>query len=406
MTTQRDSNAPTIKGSWENQLETAQRLASDFKDEALPIYEKLFNRLGKMPRSQRMAANQRLQNIFMTSAVDYQGYLTLRGRYAEALAVVDRVLEEAPESERPMWQMHGAELLILAGQEDAAIARVKEAGQSADLDDLEALGDLFMVLIRLGRLDEAASTLEELTALVESRDVNDDARQRDRAYAADLATTLALERHDFDRAEALYAEAIALDPDLKQHLNRLYARFVHAGEAERALPYIKRDQQHPIRATFWHGLALQRLGEAEQAARQWEKVTAMDPAKTSETSFLEYILSLYYLDDPDGMGLGAVLNLLQEEGSNVWALFYLAGLGWALRDNLQNAQTNFQRAVNLRRANGQGRKLPVETWYFCVDLLEEEELAAVREFFEVEDGASTGSAGEIAADSLDSEEEA
>ena len=99
----------------------------------------------------------------------------------------------------------------------------------------------------------------------------------------------------------------------------------------------------------------------------------------------KYILSLYYLGDPEGAGLGAVLNLLQEEGSNIWSIFFLAGLGWALRDNMPNARTNLQRSVYLRRANGQGRLLPSETWYFFVDLLEEEKLAEVAEFFEVEE---------------------
>ena len=71
------------------------------------------------------------------------------------------------------------------------------------------------------------------------------------------------------------------------------------------------------------------------------KVVNVDLATNEEPHLLEYILAHYYLGDAEGAGLGLVLNALQEETGGQWALFLLAGVGWALRDNVENARTNF-----------------------------------------------------------------
>ena len=175
MSTYPDGEAAAIKGSWENRLQEAQQLAASFNDKALPLYEKLYTRLSKMPVAQRKAAGERLQNIFLQTAVDYQGYLTLRGQYDEALIVIDRLREETGADENQMWQSHAANVLIMADRNDEAIDRIRQAGIMAELDELEAMGDIAMIHLRLGNTKASASTLAEMAELVESADLSDDA---------------------------------------------------------------------------------------------------------------------------------------------------------------------------------------------------------------------------------------
>ncbi len=175
MSTYPDNEAAAIKGSWENRLEEAQQLAASFNDKALPLYEKLYTRLSKMPAAQRRAAGERLQNIFLQTAVDYQGYLTLRGHYDEALTVIDRLREETPADEDLMWQSHAANVLIMAGRNDEAIERIWQAGIMAELDELEAMGDIAMIHLRLGNTEASAAKLAEMAAWIESADLSDDA---------------------------------------------------------------------------------------------------------------------------------------------------------------------------------------------------------------------------------------
>ncbi len=396
MSTYPDGEAAAIKGSWENRLQEAQQLAASFNDKALPLYEKLYTRLSKMPVAQRKAAGERLQNIFLQTAVDYQGYLTLRGQYDEALIVIDRLREETGADENQMWQSHAANVLIMAGRNDEAIDRIRQAGIMAGLDELEAMGDIAMIHLRLGDTKASASTLAEMAALVESADLSDDARARDRALVANLTGTLTLEQGDFEQAAALFEEAIALDPNYKQQLYRIYSRMIRLGDPARAIAFVKRDQRNPIRTGFWHGVALDQLGESDEAIKHWQKVVNVDLAANEEPHLLEYILAHYYLGDAEGTGLGLVLNALQEETGGQWALFLLAGVGWALRGNVENARTNFFTGMNQRRANGNGLLLPWESWNFLLDLLPEEELANYAEFFETEHefAAETDDSGE------------
>ena len=210
---------------------------------------------------------------------------------------------------------------------------------------------------------------------------------------------LALEQGHFERAADLFEEAIALDPNYKQQLYRIYSRMIRLGDPSRAIAFIKRDQRNPIRTGFWHGVALDQLGEPDEAVKHWQKVVNVDLATNEEPHLLEYILAHYYLGDAEGAGLGLVLNALQEETGGQWALFLLAGVGWALRGNVENARTNFFTGMNQRRANGNGLLLPWESWNFLLDLLPEEELANYAEFFETEHelAAETDDSGEDAA---------
>ena len=79
-TPQRTAPRP-IKGSWEDLFSQAQQLASNYNDEAIAIYQRVFNGLMALPAAAREAGERRLFNLMMATGVELQGYLNLRDRY-------------------------------------------------------------------------------------------------------------------------------------------------------------------------------------------------------------------------------------------------------------------------------------------------------------------------------------
>ena len=382
-----DKEPIIIKGSWEDLLQQAQQLASQQNDEAIPLYEKIVQRLRKLPEAQRMANNERLQSIFLQATFQLQAYLTMRERYDEALAALHDAEALAEEGAENALHYQQIQILLMAERVEEAMSRL-HAIATAPTADISDWGALVTQYIRLKRLDEAASTIEEATAWVAAQEQNeeldDESAPEYRSYLADMRSDLAMARGEWEEAEALYQQAIAQNPLYKQNLHLHYMRLLQHGQPELALPYLQRDQQHPIRAGFWQGVALYRLGRKEEAERQWQKTSKIDVTNNQEKSFSEMVLTHYYLGDKERIGLSAVLHMLQESRQYNWQALFLAGLGWAIQGRPENAEANFQVAINQRRMSAQGKVLPRMVWAYCVDLLDAELQARFAKYFDTE----------------------
>ncbi|MEZ4733211.1 MAG: hypothetical protein R3E79_39450 [Caldilineaceae bacterium] len=380
-----DQEPIIIKGSWEDLLRQAQQLTGNQNDEAIPIFQKIVQRLSKLPEAQRMANNERLQQIFLQAAFQLQAYLTLRERYDEALATLEEAKALADEEGQDAIAYQKTLILLMTERLEEAFAQLRNAATAPDAD-IADWGALVLQYLRHDRLDDATRTIEEAAAWVETQvqdgELDDETVGEYHGYIADLRADLAVQQGDWDAAEAHYAAAIEQSPLYKQNSHLFYMRLLQHGQPERALPYIGRDQQHPIRAGFWHGVALYRLGQAEEAERQWQKVLKVDPKQSQEPSFSELILTHYYLGDKERIGLGNVLRVIQESRRYDWQTLFLAGLGWAIQGNLDNAEANFQVAVNQRRMVGQGKVLPKQVWDYCVDLLDAETQTQMAKYFQ------------------------
>ena len=191
---------------------------------------------------------------------------------------------------------------------------------------------------------------------------NPEARRRDEALVASLRTTLWLYRGDTQKGIDWLNKAIELDAEQKSRIPLAYIRLLREGFYDEALPLIQRDIQAPVRGDFWLGYAYFHMDDEARAKREWTKAIGRDISKPENQHIMELILSRYYLGDPDGEGLSTVLQILNEKGSQYWAFFFLAGLGWGLRDKTTNARSNFETAKLLRRSSGEGRLLPIEAW--------------------------------------------
>ncbi|MEZ4866146.1 MAG: hypothetical protein R3C14_32820 [Caldilineaceae bacterium] len=376
-----------IKGSWEDLLQQAQRLAANQNDEAMPILEKLVQRLSKLPEQQRMANGQRLQAIYADALMTYEAYLTLRDRYDQALALLDRAEAVATEEERAAFRHHRVLILLMAERFPDAFTLQREIA-TAPQADIGDWGFLVMKYLEHHRDAEAAQTLREAEewldhATVQGK-VSPEEIDEQRAYLADLQVDLAIQQEAWEEMMRYFEEAAALHPIYREQIHLLYSRLFQADQPALALPYVLQDKAHPVRAGFWHGVALYRLGQTQAATKEWQKVLARDLSKSEEQSFTEYILLLYYLGDEEREGLGNVLHAIQEEQHYEWQTLFLAGLGWAIHDRFDNAETNLQFAVNQRKSHAQGKVLPYQTWTFCRDLLDEAGRTRIAKYFATE----------------------
>ena len=91
-------------------------------------------------------------------------------------------------------------------------------------------------------------------------------------------------------------------------------------------------------------------------------------------------LSHYYLGDHDGVGLASVLRAINDN-PDFWGLFYLAGLGWAMRNDMVTARSDMELALIRRKSLAEGRLLARTWWQFCADLLDELQANAVGRIF-------------------------
>ncbi|MEZ4656315.1 MAG: hypothetical protein R2911_01950 [Caldilineaceae bacterium] len=384
------STAPTqrtapLKGSWEETYARARRMAGNRNDEAIPLYEKLVTRLSKMPKEQLKQNDERLQKLLMSATASAQSYLNLRERYDDALRIMDLArpqIEDAEELES--YDLHRADILMMAGQLDKAFGLLREKAQDSD-SKIDYLGTMFRRHLQYKQWDQAESVLNELEAqaAVEIADEEDALEAaRTRGYVDSCHALLALEKGEWDSAITWYEKMAENGGSFGQNYQFLYIPLVHGGQYETALPFIQRDKARKVRSGFWDGLAQYRLGNPSAAERAWKRVVSTALTEEEARFLFEFALAHFYLGDKEREGLELVLRVIREVESPNWSLFALAGLGWAARGAMSNAHTNFSIALDQRRSLAEGRLLPDEMFNFVRDLVDDPNQAALAKYFE------------------------
>jgi tetratricopeptide (TPR) repeat protein len=386
MTTSQKPQPITIKGSWEDLLNQAHRAAGNNRAEASELYEKVIAGLNRLPESQRQANNGRLQELLKTALGNLHVYQTQREDYDAALATLAQLQTLVDDEERRSWQQRAAMVLAQAGRNDAALAELHSLAESPAATQTD-WGNLVTLYTKLKQFDEATATIDRTAAWLTERRTNGKTVRtaaQDAADLANLACIVALAQGDWAAGIAHYDRAAELEAEYRKRPHLLYARLMFYDQPALALPYIGRDTHHAVRAGFWHGVALQRLGQPEGARQRWEQVVKTLNPRTDSEQFVEMVLTFYALGDKEGVGLNGVLRALQSGSTRSWVIHFLAGLGWLLRNNLANARTNFALAVTRRKASAEGVKLSAELWQHCTDLLNPERQAQIVEYFETE----------------------
>lgn len=361
--------ATLIKGSWEEKLIRGQQLIAAQNDEAIPLLQPLIDRLAQLPESQRRAANRRLDQILFQAITDLVFYLSYRDQYDAALANTATAARLAPPEQARVWQQHAASILLQAGQQDAAFEQLAELARTGDIGQWH---DLVMNALRYNRIDVAQAALRETEHAV-NRGVTELSDDQDirlvRAQLAYLKAHLALAQGNLAECMAWAEHAMATSDFFKQNPGYFYVQLVDKGHYDAALILTGRDAGNPIRAGFWGGLAHHRRGEPAAAARLWQQTLHTKLPEEGPVDFLELVLTHYYLGDKEGRGLALVLDDLRQQQDVAFGQMYLAGLGWALRNDRAAAHSNFRLAVMRSKSTASGQLLPDFWWAFCTDLL-------------------------------------
>ncbi|MCC6453791.1 MAG: hypothetical protein IT328_02490 [Caldilineaceae bacterium] len=383
-TPQRSAPRP-IKGSWEDLHAQAQQHARNYNDEAITLYQRVFNGLMALPPAARAAGNKRLYNLMMVAGVELQGYLNLRDRYDDSLAVIDKILSAAEEGDKPQIVELKSEVLLQSDHDAEAIALLRSELEAGDADVAE-WGHLIAAYIRLKQPENALQVVDEMSAWIEAQSAAgtlaaDEVREA-KFYQERLRAAALMEMGRMDDVIAIFNDlygqggADAFSPHM------LYTRLTQDGKYEEALRYIDRDQARPVRAGFWRGLIHRYMGETSKAERIWEAATKEDIVRGDTASIVEHILTLYYLGDPKGEGLELMLRTQREQQRISWVVFLLTGLGWILRGDYGAAHSNFKLAVAQVKSMGESKTLPHHFWRFLQDLSPADQAAQFAKYFD------------------------
>lgn len=371
---------PIIKGSWEDLLLQAQQMAARQDDACIEIYRKLADRLSRLPATQRIAGEGRLQAVMRQAAIDLQYYLTYRDRYAEALAVNAQVRPLLAAGEQRAFARHAAAIRMQAGEIDQALADLRALAEG----ELDPWGDALFAALdkrRWADADLAIAGAESYVNRTHKGNMASEEAKRDQAFVAYLRARLAAGRQQGSEALAWWQHASALDPFYRHNPQYLYTHLVDVGAYDEAQTLIRGDSEGPVRAAFWQGIIHHRTGKAAEAQAAWKRAIEAEIPQDGSVDYLELVLSRYYLGDHDGVGLASVLRAINED-PGFWGLFYLAGLGWAMRNDMTAARSNLQLALVRRKSLAEGRKLSRTWWPFCAELLDENKQNEIREFFD------------------------
>jgi len=396
-TPQRTAPKP-LKGSWEDLYAQAQQLARNSNDEAVPIYQRVFNGLVALPPAARAAGENRLYNLMMTTGVEMQGYLNLRDRYDESLAVTDKLLTVAAEVDKPQLIELKSDVLLQAGHGDEAIALLHELVESQDADAGD-WGRIVAANIRLKQPQNVFAVVEEMGTWIDKKVAEGVLEGADasevRYYQERLRGAALLELGRFDEVEAIFNHLFPLGGADAFSPHLLYTRLVGAGLLDEALPYIDRDQARPVRAAFWRGLVYRYKGENSKATRTWQAALKDEVVSGDTASIVEHILTRYYLGDPQGEGVELMLRAQREQTRISWMIFLLTGLGWIVRKDNNAAHSNLRLALAQVKSMGEGKVLPRQYWRFVQDLAPADGLSQFAQYFDTESEPQAAASSEL-----------
>jgi pentatricopeptide repeat protein len=333
----------------------------------------------------------------MTTGVELQGYLNLRDRYDESLAVIDKMLSVVAEVDRPQLVELKSDVLIQANQGEEGIAIMRELASSEDAD-LGDWGQIVSGYIRLKQPEDALTLIEEMDKWIEDKIANGVLQGQEitdaRYFQERLRAAILMELGRIDEARQIFDELYAIDgvDAFSPHL--VYTRMVQEEMYDEALRYIALDKARPVRAAFWRGLVTKYMGDESKAKRIWEDASKEDFVRSDVESIVEHILTLYYLGDPKGEGLELMLRTQREQTRISWMIFLLTGLGWIVRGDNNAAHSNLRLALSQVKSMGEAKALPHQYWRFATDLASAEKVAQFARYFDTRSEQSSAPSSE------------
>jgi tetratricopeptide (TPR) repeat protein len=362
----------SLPDSYEGILQRA-RTARDSGDieGALALYRRLVDRLGRL--NERILARRRdLREMEVQARSEMADLLYFKGGYAEAIEVMQVLLETRPE-EADTWRR------------EIAILRLAKGEAQAGLDELRALAEQkpddiwrWLVLGMQARIEGRFA--ESQTALDQALEAGSADDPKALAFAHYQRFVLSRDLGRVDDALAAWEQVVALDPQSGEAVQEVYTMLTDAGRYSEALRYVAQDPNELL-AGFQRGLIARLTGQLVEAREEWQAVAAMNPTnfERGHASWMEAVLRL---GDPDPV-LDRAQELIVRHGTP--RLLVFTGIAWAMQGNVRLASTYFQQTISLlRRDRPPKQKLDSADWHLLDSLVADERIKAeLKSYFAV-----------------------
>jgi tetratricopeptide (TPR) repeat protein len=332
-------------------------------EDSIALFRRLTDRLSQL--SERILQRRpELRDLHREARLELTDLLRSEGRYAEALEVEQVLLKTDPD-ESDRWRRDLAVLRCAKGEEETGLAELQALADSTP--DQPAA---WLVLGRENRL--AGRLADSERALDRARAVcpKDDADTLAQIYLQRFLLYKEMKR--LDGALSAWEDAAKLKPEAGKTVEEVVTMLIGAGRYSQAQSYVARNE-NALQAGFEQGLIASLTGKPIDARDAWRQVAKMDPDKF-EYGHDAWVEAVLRLGDPDP-ALEWLQDSLPEHGTPRSLL--LAGIGWAMRNDVELAAILFQQAIHLMRRERPPRlKLDGADWRLLDALVADDEIKA------------------------------
>lgn len=366
------SGRPPLADSYEGLHARARNLwmAGDLVG-AASMYRRLVERLHKLG-DRILARRPELRDLHKTARLELVGLLHAQGRYAEAIEILQALLETHPE-EAPIWRRDLARLRIAKGEVEAGMAELRSL-VTEDPDDVNTWLTLAAEARTEGHFVESEKAFRQALAACPE----DETELMAQVYYQRFHLYKDMGRID-DAIESWEA-ALEHDSEVRQTIDTVYKMLTDVGRYSEALEYVDRDENH-LQAGFQQGLIASLTGKLYDAREAWRQVAEEDPDEY-EYGHEAWVESVLRLEDEE-KALEWLQGGLSRHGSP--RLLVLSGIAWAMRGDANLAARLFQQAINaVRHERPPRQKLDGADWRLLDALVSDEEIKqALKTYFAV-----------------------
>ncbi|MEM7031875.1 MAG: hypothetical protein AAF629_20140 [Chloroflexota bacterium] len=383
-----------LSGSYEELATQAQQhMRNNQYAEAKDIYERVYNRLGKMKDS-LLEKRPRLRELQVMSTRMLADLSSFDGEHDQAIEYYTTALNIDPDQK-------------LEYQRGIAQMKIDKGEANTGLDELRAIaftnaGEpdpwiwLSVELWTQGNNGEAIENLERVVSMtgVESR-----SQSAAYTYLHDIYRE---EERIEDAADAWQKAWQVVDSEIDD-VSPLYQMYFEVGNLEEANRWLK-DEKNPLRAGFYKGLFAQADGSDKAEKSAWRKTASLNPLDQQDghEAWAESALRINFAPDRIAYTLREVAgqNLINIRGTILLAIAF-ARMGQA-----EPADFALQQAIDIsQRARPRRDQLSLGHWELFDELVADDAIKEqVRGYFETESDEGNDDEGDVVDEDAASEE--
>ncbi len=355
---------PPLPDSYEGLQARAQSLAqAGDLENAIAVYRRLVERLGRLSDS-ILVRRPQLRALHQQSRMELINLLASEGRYAEAIAVGQVLLETDPEKTE-VWRRNLAVLRIAKGEVEEGLAELRALAEETP-DEPDGWIVLGAESRLAGRLAESRKALDRALAACPAHETEKLANTHYQRFL------LYKEMRQVEDAVGAWEEAVAYNSEVGKTVREVYTMLTEIGRYGEARRFMARDE-NAMQAGFQEGLIASMSGQPGQAKVAWRQVATLDPDEF-EYGHDAWVEAVLRLGDPDP-ALEWLQDALPRYGTP--RLLVLSGIGWAMRDDAELSGLLFQRAIDLRRRERPPKqKLDSTDWRLLDSLVTDDKVKA------------------------------